>query len=440
MPLPDGKNPRSVKLADLWLEDTNRRTYSEIVNKPPKDVVGKNVFNVWVDYTFEHTFANPNVYSEESPEVQVVINHFYRCLGRNEGTEQFIDWFCHIIQNPGKRATIYPCLMGAYGCGKSFFFEFMKALLGKDICLEIQDPSLILGKFNSLLMTHKLFCLDDTSPEAMKRYGNITKFFATNERISVTEFKKNSVTINNYFNLMFFTNSDSQPMGFKMTENERRTLLLQALNDMIGNEEYFNTLGESVANSEVMRAVFKYFRTRPYKPLVKPVMTELKKQEIKKEESSEIKFIRWCIEEGKIRAGKKVYNDHMEIQMAEFKYEMPECKKLTKISLGMWLVKQAGSEKYREDKRRWWVFTQPFVEKYQAEVPVVEPADEFAPAVIQGAAPDVPIAVPVAVPVDDFVAVAVAVEETPLTGVKRDREEEPESEDSPEPKLQKLSD
>ena len=164
-----------------------------------------------------------------------------------------------------------------------------------------------------------------------------------------------------------------------MVPSERRFLFLLALNTLVGNAEYFNELYTLIADLEVMRAVYKVFKTMAIPAaLGNPVTSATKKLIIKSHEEGYITFLRWMVSKGYVCD--QVWNSELKDYLDEFnrlnkKLAMSSASLSTKLGMAMYSGKIQGIRRsagaiYKGvgmPNERCWYFDESFIEKYSKD-------------------------------------------------------------------------
>ena len=79
--------------------------------------------------TYRPTYPEPD--EKGAAELGALVEgHFYNLFEERWHAELLLDYFCFIVQNPGRKVRWAPLVQGAPGCGKSFFGKLFSAVLG----------------------------------------------------------------------------------------------------------------------------------------------------------------------------------------------------------------------------------------------------------------------------------------------------------------------
>lgn len=106
-----------------------------------------------------------------------------------------LDWFASLIQTPRKRSTICPVFVGPKGCGKTWFYQVIEILIGKDNCFSTTNPDDLFGNhatglFDILVLNINEMDAKDTRKYANQMKGIIDDTRTKNEKFMPMERKK----------------------------------------------------------------------------------------------------------------------------------------------------------------------------------------------------------------------------------------------------------
>jgi hypothetical protein len=311
---------KEVEMMTLWLNDTNRRQYNRLVNLPPSATFDPKSYNIWKNDEYHDNWNLPNEYNKDSEEVKFIINHFYELAGKNDGNF-LINQIGHIVQHPENKTKIFPHLSGNYGCGKSTVNNFMVCLLGKQNCFYTSNPQQLFGRFNKSLMDCRFIFIDELESDSMKDSMIMSNFKAalTEPTIQIEGKGKDTITVDS-FNQLF--GAGNAAIVFRnMTEDERRVYPIFVKPHLIGNREYFDKFYSYISNYDIMRAVYKIFKTMSLTPMPREIMNEAKKVLLTVSEPLYGKFLRWAVEGDRLDFTKPVPNYELDNMLKTYAEE-----------------------------------------------------------------------------------------------------------------------
>jgi hypothetical protein len=174
------------------------------------------------------------------------------CAKNEDIYNHVINLIAFIVQNPGKKTTVAPLIIGGQGCGKGDFFAVpLVKLFGKYALPNTTKMETIIGKYNSLT-EHKVFIVcNEMQDEKNAKYLNNDdlKSFITEYDIEYESKYVNKREGENVANPWFFSNHD---LPIRLENDDRRYFVIKASRVLckLGkiNFEYFSKLDKVVKN------------------------------------------------------------------------------------------------------------------------------------------------------------------------------------------------
>ena len=276
----------------------DRRQYEKLECLPPPCSVPKNVYNLWKGFGIAEEELDPNI------DISIILEHFYNIAGRDDIVRDYLlDWFAHKVQKPAIKTEVCIILYSdKQGCGKGCFAEeLMKAMLGKyqtEYFAVLDSIKEIGERFNNI--GEKLLSVVNEL-EGRDSYGLIEKIkdFITRKTFN-REIKGSTMErgLRALCDIMMTTNNDN---CMKIDQSDRRFVIVECNQDIIGDIEYFNKLWSSISDNRVMRSFYQLLMDRDISSFV-PQMNRPKTaiyDEIQKASLSPIQlfwaeqYIRW---------------------------------------------------------------------------------------------------------------------------------------------------
>ena len=199
---------------------------------------------------------------------------------REEIYEYILNWFSYIVQHPAKKTAVALIITGSEGTGKGTFTDVLSNVLGPYANSNLTDISLITGKFNSSLEDKKLIvCNEMSDSDSSSKYFNSDslKSVITDTRATINAKNMKARERENVVNLIIVSNH-CDPV--KITNKDRRYLVLETSEKYINNLDHFAALQECFTN-EFYDHLYNFFRLRDiskYNPRNIPATEE--KQEL----------------------------------------------------------------------------------------------------------------------------------------------------------------
>ena len=240
-----------------WLQDKCKREVSEIIVDPR--CTRRGVYNLWAGYLAD---ALPPVPDDEVEGlVEPIIRHIREVMadGDKGHTNYVIDWIANIIQKPWEKTNVAIMLYGKEGCGKGILIDWLRrSVLGAHCTHQTSDPDNdIFGRFAGGLINKVLVQIDEV--KALHAQRDKLKNIITSDTIRSEKKAVDTITVNNYANLLFTSNNDN---ALAVATDARRFVLFRCSAKYKGNKSYFTELRKHLAKQEVVRALFQYMIKR----------------------------------------------------------------------------------------------------------------------------------------------------------------------------------
>jgi hypothetical protein len=277
----DDYNIVDVPFIQMWLKDSNMRCYDDVEVFPPPLKCPSNIFNLWTGFDMEKI----ENYEKDEDAIEFFKNHFKIMCNHDEVvTDYIIKWIAQMIQYPAIKSGVVPTFIAKQGAGKGSINNLIVKLLGVSKTLYTSTPSLnVWGKFNGL-MTNAIFVnLDELKKKEFNGSDDVYKSLITEPSIVINQKGQKQKIINSFHRFMNTTNNGN---ALYFPKDNRRDLVTQSSNELIGNTEYFIKFYEYLDNVDAMKSVFEYFKSIPnldkFRNIKKP---KTKYQEDMEEES-----------------------------------------------------------------------------------------------------------------------------------------------------------
>lgn len=248
-----------AQFLNWWLTQMDRRQFEKLECLPPPCTVPKNVYNLWKGFGIAEEELDP------SADISLIMDHFYNIAGRDDIVRDYLlDWYAHKVQKPAIKTEV--CLIlytPKQGAGKGLFAEeIMNALLGKyqTEYFAVLDSIKDIGeRFNNI--GEKLLAVVN-EVEGRDSYGLIEKIkdFITRKTFN-REIKGATMErgLRALCDMIMTTNNDT---CMKIDQSDRRFVVIECNEDMIGDINYFKKLWEAIADKTIMRSFYEFLMKR----------------------------------------------------------------------------------------------------------------------------------------------------------------------------------
>ena len=230
--------------------------------------------------------------------VNLFIDHIKNiiCNGNEEYFNYFMNWIYGVVSF--KRTEKGVILFGDEGTGKSIVIKFLEDfVIGKHLVLSTADVN-CLRRFNGAFEGKTLLNFEEFPTSTNEDFFNLAdtlKNLITNSDLEIENKFMNKYTVKNYLNVIITTNNKSI---IRISNTDRRYLMLKVSNEKRCNAEYFNKLAKYINNhngiSEKVGECFYVYCRERYDPKFdynKLPMTDYKKDLIRDSIKSEYNFI-----------------------------------------------------------------------------------------------------------------------------------------------------
>lgn len=241
-----------VSIADVWLEDRERRQYDGLVFSPGEGRVVGSSYNLWTGWAVEP--AHGGDCAPWFEHVREVI-----CGGSAELERYVLSWCADMVQNPAKKPGVALVLRGGEGAGKTLFGQILGRLCPEHYFL-IDSARYLTGQFNAhlasclLVQADEAFWAGDMASEGRLK-GLVTSDFQMIEMKGV-----DPVRVENHLRLLASSNSDwVVPAGL----DARRWAVIDVVGTRAGDREWFKRLGSMLTDPAAQAALLAELMAYP---------------------------------------------------------------------------------------------------------------------------------------------------------------------------------
>lgn len=234
------KNEKNV--AEIWVNDKNRRTYDEITFKPNEyfeyDEDGYNVYNMWQGWVYNY---DKNFVVDESKISKILIHLKEVICNENDEMYEYILNLWKLILL-GKKTGIGLGLTSLQGCGKNTVAEYFgEMILGFRYYSYVQNMEDLFNNFTGLRAFKSLIICDELDTwSGNRKDSNRLKSMLTQGKTKLEKKYKDAINVDDYSNFVFLSNFKN----FLNVEgkNDRRYLIQECSSKYMGDVKYFNEL------------------------------------------------------------------------------------------------------------------------------------------------------------------------------------------------------
>ena len=243
------------RFIDQWVIYEDIRRYDTMDVYPDKSKCPSNCFNLWTEF-YGSTIDK---YTEMPNERDIILKHIMILCGNDKIIyDYFIKWIANMIQYPYMKSTMIT-FYAKQGSGKGCLLELLKRMIGSDKYFSTAHPERdVYGSFNSSMSAKSLINLDEMEKkQAIDADGKI-KNLITESTITINK-KMMPQYIERSFHHFIITTNNLETI--KITSDDRRNVLIESSNELIGNKEYFTKMWNLLEDDNVIKTMYEYFKS-----------------------------------------------------------------------------------------------------------------------------------------------------------------------------------
>lgn len=238
------------------------KVFTGFVNKPtdPAEECAENTntyFNIWSGFTSKLLPKDAIDYGK----IEMILNHIkdvWAC-GDNTHFHYICSWFHSIFKMPYRKTGVAMVFHSKQqGVGKSILVEsfLMPYVFGPRLSCCENGIQFATERFNARFMNKLFVCCEELTQLSGSYHGtfDLMKKIITNKTISIEIKGGAKFEIEDYMNLILFTNND---FCLKLEESDRRYYVADCSTVHLGDFDYFKRLQESF-NQDVANHFFSY--------------------------------------------------------------------------------------------------------------------------------------------------------------------------------------
>jgi len=207
-----------------WLNHPGRKQF-ESVSYSPGGKTASNVLNLWNGFAVEPEVGNITPWKK-----------LHSCLIPNtELAEWVVKWLAWRLQNLDKVPGTVIIFRGKKGTGKNSLFEPVISFFGEH-SMVVDDPELIIGRFNWHLMSQSFVVLDEAVFAGDLRQGDKLKSRITATQMTFEAKGMTPITGSNRCAYVMLTNHEHV---WQATLDERRAVVVNVVDKLRGDFDFW---------------------------------------------------------------------------------------------------------------------------------------------------------------------------------------------------------
>lgn len=239
-----------------WVKDPKMRSYDAMEFLPPPTKADPKVFNLWKG--FSASKLDLQITKEDRVELlKPIYAHINIVCKRDVKAFTYIKkWVAQMIQQPSIKIGIALCFQSVEGTGKGTFIgDFLaKGIIGEDYYWESRDCVNDLFSKHSIAFHRKVLVnIDEPSPYDLRNNQDKFKSLITSTKQRIENKGVDAKQVTTCERYMITTNNEDV---LKLSSNDRRFVVIECSDELIGNTDYFNYLHQYIKRADVRRAFY----------------------------------------------------------------------------------------------------------------------------------------------------------------------------------------
>lgn len=298
--------PTGKRFLQMWLKDSERRTYSKIVYQIDSSQMHTDHFNLFLGFEIEHQFTKATISSHPDSltlmqEIKPILDHVTLLCNGDETTALYIHkYMATILQRKGKTGVAM-VFVSQPGTGKGMYInQFIgEKILGNQAYLQVSDVDKIMGRFNSCARGKVLINLDEVTDRGLA-YSLSDKFKSyITEPYQVFEAKGRDADREPDFANYVITTNNSTPV--KVEKGDRRYFVVECAEPP--DKEYFDRLASAIQDPKVALRYTQFLHSQNlsnFHPQRDRPITEIYKDMADRSKPIPVVFVCWLLHQRKI--------------------------------------------------------------------------------------------------------------------------------------------
>jgi hypothetical protein len=276
-----------------WMRDPEIRTYETMAFEPGKQVPS-TVYNLFKKFQTNQVQGDCSMMNEL----------MWNLSGKNQEVFDYLEnYFAHLIQKPGEKPKV--CLVFStekQGAGKDTVLDTLGKIIGEYFFNTGDPENMVFSRFNAHLQKTLLLKLEEVNFETNKKNESKLLNLITATTQSYEGKGREAINLNDYKRIVMTTNK-SIPVN--IPESDRRFVLINPSEDMVGNHEYWNKVYAELENPDnhIVEAWHHHLATKDisgWNPKNRPITDYYKEVKLALRPYHASYFQHWLAQNGEI--------------------------------------------------------------------------------------------------------------------------------------------
>jgi hypothetical protein len=275
---------------EKWFDDEDMECRDEVGVFPTGLTCPSNYYNMWSPFDMELITE----YTNNQEAVDLFRKHIKILCGNEDVVADYFEkWIAQMIQYPAIK-TVCPTLISREGAGKGTLMQLLTKMLGSNKVFETTQPSRdVWGDFNGLMSEAFLVNLNELSKKETVESNGKIKGLITDDTLKINNKGFNQFPIKSFHRFIITTNNE-EPVD--TNKDDRRKFIVRSSDELCGNKEYFKKMYELLADENVIKSCYEYFKSIPNMDDFASIEMPVTEYHNELKEMSENIIERWCRE------------------------------------------------------------------------------------------------------------------------------------------------
>jgi hypothetical protein len=231
--------PVCESIANIWLKDPRRRTYTGGIALVPRGEVPEDVYNLWRGWGVD---LKPGEWSTIAEFLGSVI-----CSGNQAHFDWLIKWMAHCVQCPEKQAGVAIVLKGLKGIGKGSFAKVLQRFFASHH-VHISNGRHLTGHFNSHLADCLFLFVDEAFWAGDKQAEGVLKAVISEPALQIEPKGVDAFMVPNRLKIVIASNNE---WVVPATADERRFFMLDVSPHRKADKPYWAKVNAAIEGDEI---------------------------------------------------------------------------------------------------------------------------------------------------------------------------------------------
>jgi hypothetical protein len=175
--------------------------------------------------TYRKTYPEPSEEGANKAEL-ILRGHLRMLIAEQEYIDHILDWLAYNVQFPGRKIRHAIFIQGGEGCGKTFLYNLLAAVLGTQHVKKINKGTLEKG-WTEWAYGSQIIAVEEIRVVGHNRHDvmNVLKELITNDDAPINKRNTSTMTMPNLTNYLLFSNFHD---ALALTEGDRRYFVIKS--------------------------------------------------------------------------------------------------------------------------------------------------------------------------------------------------------------------